>query len=84
MSKALSGEFRNMRDRILQMVDAVFRESDRFIRDYMRQQESKMAGDIIKMRDTLLKEQAKIEVMKGELKKQDWRKTAGEILTTEL
>ena len=84
MSKALSGEFRNMRDRILQMVDAVFRESDRFIREYMRQQESKMAGDITKMRDTLLKEQAKIEVMKGELKKQDWRKTAGEILTTEL
>ena len=36
------------------------------------------------MRDSLLKEHAKIEVMKGELKKTEWRKTAGEILTTEL
>ena len=36
------------------------------------------------MRDTLQKEQAKIEVMKGELQKSQWRKTAGEILTTEL
>ena len=43
-----------------------------------------MAGDITRMRDTLLKEQAKIQVMKGELKRQNWRKTAGEILTTQL
>lgn len=43
----------------------------------MRQQENKLAGELIKVRDTLQKEQAKIEVMKEELKKPNWRKTAG-------
>jgi hypothetical protein len=84
MGKALSNEFRSMREKILQLVEQVFRESDRFIRDYMRQQEGRLAGEMAKVRDTLLKEQAKVEVMKEELKKPAWRKTAGEILTTEL
>jgi len=43
-----------------------------------------MAGDIAHIRESLLKEQAKIDIMKEELKKPNWRKTAGEILTTEL
>lgn len=71
-----------MREKVLHMVDTIFRESDRFIKEYMRQQENKMAGDIAHIRESLLKEQAKIEIMKEELKKPNWRKTAGEILTT--
>jgi hypothetical protein len=66
-----------MRDKIMQIFDAVFKESEKFIKDYMRQQENKLAGELIKVRDTLQKEQAKIEVMKEELKKPNWRKTAG-------
>jgi len=38
LSKTLSNEFRSMREKVLHMVDAVFRESDRFIKEYMRQQ----------------------------------------------
>lgn len=68
----------------MQTVDSVFKESDKFIRDYMKQQESKMAGEMSKMREGLIREHAKIEVMKEELKKANWRKVAGEILTTEL
>ena len=77
MGKVLSAEFRGMKERVLQMVEAIFKESDKFIRDYMRQQEMKMAGDIARMRDSLLKEHAKVEVMKQELKASNWRKTAG-------
>lgn len=84
MGKVLSNEFRAMREKILQIFDTVFKESEKFIKDYMRQQESKLAGELVKVRETLHKEQAKIEVMKEELKKPSWRKTAGEILTTEL
>lgn len=66
-----------MRDKIMQIFDSIFKESEKFIKDYMRQQENKLAGELIKVRDTLQKEQAKIEVMKEELKKPNWRKTAG-------
>ena len=39
---------------------------------------------MVRMREILVKEQSKVEIMKEELKKPNWRKTAGEILTTEL
>ena len=84
MGKALSNEFRAMRDKILQIFDSVFKESEKFIKDYMRQQEAKMAGDMLRVREVLQKEHSKIELMKDELKKPSWRKTAGEILTSEL
>lgn len=43
-----------------------------------------MAGDVIKMRELLEKEYIRVETMKEEINKPQWRKIAGEILSTEL
>jgi|JI10StandDraft_1071094.scaffolds.fasta_scaffold575929_1 uncharacterized membrane protein YgaE (UPF0421/DUF939 family) len=64
MGKMLSSEFRAMREKILQIFDQVFKESEKFIKDYMKQQETKLAGDMVKARELLTKEHARIEAMK--------------------
>ena len=43
-----------------------------------------MAGDLVKIRETLQKEYVKIEGMKEEIAKPTWRKTAGDIIASEL
>lgn len=43
-----------------------------------------MAGDLVKMRETLQKEYNLVEGMKEEIAKPNWRKAAGEIIASEL
>lgn len=50
----------------------------------MKIEEQKLAGDVIKMRELLEKEYIRVETMKEEINKPQWRKIAGEILSTEL
>jgi ferritin len=39
MAKVLNSEFKAIRDKITQIFEAAFRESDKFIKDYMRLKE---------------------------------------------
>lgn len=48
----------------------------------MKQKEALLAGELGKMKTTLEKELIKIDAMKVELAKPQWRKVAGEILST--
>jgi hypothetical protein len=50
----------------------------------MKQKEALLAGELLKMKETLEKELTRMDTMKDELSKPNWRKVAGEILATEL
>lgn len=64
------------------MFEAAFKESDKYIQEYMKQKEAQLAGELLKNKIVLEKELTKIESMKDELNKPQWRKIAGEILST--
>lgn len=51
---------------------------------YIREQEKALASEIVNMRDNLIKEYQKIELMKEEIGKPNWRKVAGELLSSDL
>jgi len=48
----------------------------------MKFQEDRLAGEVIKMRNTLQTEYSKIESMREEIGKPNWRKVAGEIIAS--
>jgi hypothetical protein len=84
MLKAINGEFKTLKDRIYHIVEEVFKDSDKYIREYMKSQEDKLSGDLIRMREQLHQEFVKVEAMKEEIAKPNWRKVAGEIISSEL
>jgi hypothetical protein len=84
MTSVLNNEFRSIREKVMQVFEAAFKESDKYIQEYMKQKEAQLAGELVKMKATLEKELTKIDTMKDELGKPQWRKVAGEILSTEL
>ena len=84
MYRVISDEFKNLRERLLFIIDETFKEGEKYIREYMKAQEERLAGDLVKVRETLQKEYAKIETMKEEIAKTTWRKTAGDIIASEL
>lgn len=84
MSKVLNSELKALREEILRLVDEAFKESERSIREYMKVEEQRLAADLLKMRETLEKEYLRVEAMKEEIAKPQWRKVTGEILATEL
>ena len=84
MAKTLNNEFRNLRERINSIFEAAFRESEAYIKEYMQKKEAELGGELRTMRETLEKEQKRIDGMREELNKPQWRKVAGEILATEL
>lgn len=84
MYRAISDEFKNLRERLLFIIDETFKEGEKYIREYMKAQEEKLAGDLVKVREQLQKEYAKIEGMKEEIAKPNWRKTAGNIIASGL
>lgn len=84
MASTLNNEFRAIREKILQVFEAAFKESDKYIQEYMKAKEAQLAGELAKMKGSLEKELLKIDSMKDELAKPQWRKVAGEILSTEL
>jgi hypothetical protein len=63
--------------------EAAFKESDKYIQEYMKKKEAELAGDLIKMKGALEQERVKVLSMTEELRKPQWRKVAGEILSTE-
>jgi hypothetical protein len=84
MYRVITDEFKNLRERLLFIIDESFKEGEKYIREYMKSQEDKLAGDLIKIRELLQKEYTKVEAMKEEIGKPNWRKTAGEIIASEL
>lgn len=84
MSRVLQHELKALKDQILQLVDDAFKESERSIRDYMKIEEEKLAGEVFKVKENLEKEYLRIEGMKEEINGPQWRKVAGEVLATEL
>lgn len=84
MAKILNSEFRAVREKIMQVFDAAFKESERYMKEYMAKKEAELAGELIKMREILVKENAKVQSMSDELRKPQWRKVAGEILSSDL
>jgi hypothetical protein len=53
MSHVLNIEFKNLREKINQVVENVFKESERQIRDYMKQQEALLAKELLEMKTNL-------------------------------
>lgn len=43
--------------------DAAFKESERYIQEYMKKKEQELAGQLLKMKETLEKESLKIQSM---------------------
>jgi hypothetical protein len=84
MTAVLANEFRAVREKVQAVLEAAFRESDKYVQEYMKQKEAALAGDLHQMKGLLEKELAKVDAMKEELVKPNWRKVAGEILTTDL
>ena len=84
MYRVITDEFKNLRERLLFIIDESFKEGEKYIREYMKGQEEKLAGELTKIREVLQKEHAKIENMKEEISKANWRKTAGEIIASHL
>jgi len=77
MTKVINGEFKNLREKIYHIVEEVFKDSEKYIQEYMKFQEDRLAGEVIKMRNTLQTEYTKIESMREEIGKTNWRKIAG-------
>lgn len=50
----------------------------------MKQQEAILAKDLLAVKITLEKEYVKVENMKEEITGKNWRKVAGELLSSEL
>jgi hypothetical protein len=49
-----------LRERLLFIIDETFKEGEKYIREYMKTQEDKLAGEITKIREVLQKEYTKI------------------------
>ena len=50
----------------------------------MQVEEQRLAGDLVRIKEALQKEQARVEIMKEEISQPQWRKVAGEILSMEM
>lgn len=46
------------------MMEDIFKESDRFMAEYMKIQEKRLAGELLQMREILEKQYIKIENMR--------------------
>jgi hypothetical protein len=66
------------------MIEEVFKESEKYKIEYMKMQEERCAIDIIRMREALQKEMIKIQGMKDEVAKPNWRKITGDIIANEI
>ena len=82
MTKILNNEFSNLHTQILAIVEKVFAESEANIRAYIKQQEEVHAGELILMREQLRQEYERVQLMKEDINKPQWRKVAGELLST--
>jgi replicative DNA helicase len=84
MMRVLATEFRNVKDKIHQVVEETFRESDRYIKEYIKVQEERLVGDLLRIKEALQKEVMEIEKVRADIGKPGWRKLTGGIIASEL
>jgi len=77
MARTLSQELRGLKDKLMVVIEEAFKESERSIKEYMQAEELKLAGDLVRIKEALQKEQARVEIMKEEINQPQWRKVAG-------
>ena len=84
MHHTIQQEFKAVKERIYRVIEESFAESERHVREYMLQEEHRLAGDLLAMREELKKQNVKIEGMRNEIGGEHWRKVAGEIIASEI
>ena len=64
MGKVISSEFKALRERVLKVVDDAFKESEKYIKEYMARKEQQLTSELTQMRALLEKEVARVDEMK--------------------
>lgn len=83
MMSVVSQEYNHIKERIYAVIEETFRDSEGYIKEYMRAQEVKFAEEIFRAREALQREIANIEAMREDISKPYWRAMAGVFVTTE-
>ena len=83
MLTVVTQEYNHIKERIYQCVEETFRESENYVREYMRAQEMKFAEEILRARESLQREISSIEAMREDINKPYWRNMAGVFITSE-
>ena len=83
MITVVTQEYNEIKERIYQVVEETFRNSEGYIQDYMRAQEIKFAEEIIRAKEALQQEMAHIDAMREDINKPYWRNMAGVFITSE-
>ena len=83
MLSVVTQEYNHIKERIYQCVEETFRDSENYVREYMRAQEMKFAEEILRARESLQREISSIEAMREDINKPYWRNMAGVFITSE-
>lgn len=83
MLTVVTQEYNHIKERIFQCVEETFRDSENYVREYMRAQELKFAEEILRARESLQREINSIEAMREDINKPYWRNMAGVFITSE-
>jgi hypothetical protein len=65
MQKTITNELQSLQEKIKMIFENAFRLSERYMKEYVKEKELELAGDLFKMRDILVKEQEKVDTMKN-------------------
>lgn len=83
MLSIVTQEYNEIKERIYQVIEESFRNSEGYIQEYMRVQELKFAEEIIRAKEALQIEMSNIDAMREDINKPYWRNMAGVFITSE-
>lgn len=83
MVGVVSQEYNEIKERIYQVIEETFRNSEGYIQEYMKSQEMKFAEEIIRAKEALMAEISHIDAMREDINKPYWRNMAGVFITSE-
>lgn len=83
MISVVTQEYNEIKERIYQVVEETFRNSEGWIQEYMKSQEMKFAEEIIRAKEALMAEMSHIDAMREDINKPYWRNMAGVFITSE-
>lgn len=79
----VSQEYNEIKERIYQVIEETFRNSEGYVNEYMRSQEMIFAEEIIRAKSSLEAEMSHIDAMREDINKPYWRNMAGVFITAE-
>lgn len=79
----VSQEYNQIKERIYQVIEETFRNSEGYVNEYMKAQEMKFAEEIIRAKNSLEAEMSHISSMREDINKPYWRNMAGVFITAE-